>query len=85
MSTVTSPLNGGAKEPSGQEVDGILKRDEAKGGAVHSFDPEATPAEKAAAAGKARDQVKSIRKQGGEHGGTGESRSHQPTHPFNGR
>lgn len=40
---------------------------------MHSFDPEATPAEKAAAAGKARDQVKSIRKQGGEHGGTGES------------
>ena len=35
--------------------------DQAKGAAVHSFDPDATPKEKAAAAGKARDQLKDIR------------------------
>ena len=35
--------------------------DQAKGAAVHSFDPDASPNEKAAVAGKARDQLKDIR------------------------
>lgn len=38
-----------------------LLNDQAKGVAVHSFDPDASPQEKAAAAGKARDQLKDIR------------------------
>lgn len=40
---------------------GTLLDDQAKGVAVHSFDPDATPAEKAAVAGKARDQLKDVR------------------------
>lgn len=35
--------------------------DQTKGVAVHSFDPDASPEQKAAAAGKARDQLKDIR------------------------
>jgi hypothetical protein len=35
--------------------------DQAKGVAVHSFDPDATPEQKAATAGKARDQLKDVR------------------------
>lgn len=42
------------------EVDNILQHDADKGVAVHSFDPAASPAEKGAAAGKARDQLKSV-------------------------
>lgn len=62
--------NGGAREPTGPEViHGLLKKDEAKGAAVHSFDPDASPAEKAAVAGKARDQVKSITQIGPSDGG----------------
>jgi len=38
-----------------------FQNDQAKGVAVHSFDPDASPEEKAAAAGKARDQLKDIR------------------------
>lgn len=62
--------NGGAQEPTGAEVvHGILKKDEAKGAAVHSFDPDASPAEKAAAAGKARDQLTSVKQNGAGDGG----------------
>lgn len=62
--------NGGAQEPTGQEVvSGMLKRDEAKGAAVHSFDPDASPAEKAAAAGKARDQLTSVKQKDAADGG----------------
>jgi hypothetical protein len=42
------------------EVHDILKQDADKGVAVHSFDPAASPAEKGAVAGKARDQLKSV-------------------------
>jgi hypothetical protein len=43
---------------------GILQHDADKGRvAVHSFDPAASPAEKGAAAGKARDQLKSVKEQ----------------------
>ena len=38
-----------------------LLNDQTKGAAVHSFDPDATPQEKAAAAGKSRDKLKDIR------------------------
>jgi hypothetical protein len=42
--------------------------------AVHTFDPSASPAEKAAIAGKARDQVKSVNDQGpADAGARGES------------
>lgn len=62
----------GATQPSGREiVDGIKKKDEAKGATVHSFDPNASPAEKASAAGKARDQTQSIKQNGADKGGTG--------------
>ncbi|KAG6866873.1 hypothetical protein C0991_008810 [Blastosporella zonata] len=50
------------------EVNGLLKRDEDKGAAVHTFDPAASPEEKGAAAGKGRDKLKSINGNGG-HGG----------------
>ncbi|EPQ61056.1 tricalbin [Gloeophyllum trabeum ATCC 11539] len=43
------------------EVNDMVEKDAEKGRvAVHSFDPEAPPEEKAAAAGKARDQLKSV-------------------------
>lgn len=49
-----------------------LKHDAGKGRvAVHTFDPEASPAQKAAAAGKGKDQLKSVQQspeQGGERG-----------------
>lgn len=52
------PSNGQA------EVNNIMKQDADKGRvAVHSFDPAASPAEKGAAAGKARDQLKSAKTQ----------------------
>jgi hypothetical protein len=42
-------------------VDAIVKEDEAKRRvAVHTFDPDASPQQKGASAGKARDQVKSL-------------------------
>jgi len=39
----------------------MFRTDQDKGATVHSFDPDASPNEKAAAAGKARDQLKDIR------------------------
>ncbi|KDQ54885.1 hypothetical protein JAAARDRAFT_37997 [Jaapia argillacea MUCL 33604] len=43
------------------QVNGIVQRDAAQGSVpVHTFDPNSTPQEKAAAAGKARDQLKPI-------------------------
>lgn len=68
-------------EPSAQEVvNRIINQDEAKGMPVHSFDPNSTPAEKAAAAGKARDQLKSVKNRGpADGGGRGElSNLHLP-------
>jgi hypothetical protein len=66
----TKPTNGGAREPSPQEaVTGLVKKDEAKGMAVHTFDPKASPAEKAAVAGKGRDQIKSVKDRGLADGG----------------
>jgi hypothetical protein len=72
---ILNPPNGGAREPSPQEVVAVLvKEDESKGMAVHSFDPDASPAEKAAAVGKGRDQLKSLKDRGpGDGGPRGES------------
>jgi hypothetical protein len=47
--------NGSAQD----ELNGILQAESKGRVAVHKFDPDAPPAEKAAVAGKARDQVKS--------------------------
>lgn len=53
----------GALDPSSQaQLNGIQHQDEAKGAVVHSFNPDASPQEKAAAAGKARDQLQSVSK-----------------------
>lgn len=50
----------------------VLKQDATKGHvAVHTFDPEASPAQKAAAAGKGKDKLQSVQQspeQGGERG-----------------
>lgn len=65
----TKPQNG-ATQPSGQDViNRIINQDEAKGMPVHSFDPNASPAEKAASAGKTRDQLKSVKDRGPADGG----------------
>lgn len=51
------------------EANGIMQQDADKGRvAVHTFDPTATPAEKGAAAGKDRDQLKSANTQEGAGG-----------------
>ena len=42
------------------ELNGIVHDDEAKGVAVHSFNPDASPQEKAAVAAKSKDQIKPI-------------------------
>ena len=39
----------------------MFRTDQEKGAAVHTFDPDASPEEKAATVGKARDQLKDIR------------------------
>ncbi|KAJ6501679.1 C2 domain-containing protein [Mycena vitilis] len=52
--------NGGAQS----EVDAIMQNNNGRV-AVHTFDPEAKPSEKGAAAGKARDQLKSVKNDSG--------------------
>ncbi|RDB28789.1 Uncharacterized protein PYUK71.03c [Hypsizygus marmoreus] len=47
------------------QVNGIIQHDADKGATVHSFDAAASPAEKGAAAGKARSQLKSIKPEDG--------------------
>ncbi|KAJ7693677.1 C2 domain-containing protein [Mycena rosella] len=55
----------GLSTDSHQQADAIMK-DSANGRvAVHSFDPEASPSQKGAAAGKARDQLKSVKDDSG--------------------
>ena len=62
----------GATQPSGREIlDDIKKKDEVKGAIVHSFDPNTSPAEKALAAGQARDQLQSITQNGSDKPGIG--------------
>ncbi|KAF7437156.1 hypothetical protein PC9H_003992 [Pleurotus ostreatus] len=58
------PANGNANQQAA--VNGLLERDSNNGRvAVHQFDPDATPAEKAASAGKSRDKLKSANDQPG--------------------
>ena len=58
------------------QVNGIINEDRSKNRvAVHTFDPEAPPQEKGAAAGKARDQVKSVNQDQNGHGAKGLSLS----------
>lgn len=55
------------------QLNGLLQADAAKGRvAVHTFDPNASPQEKAAAAGQGRDQLKPITAEK-DTGGTGAS------------
>ncbi|KAG2756512.1 tricalbin [Suillus brevipes Sb2] len=65
--------NGGLQQPqetAETHVHDIMNHDASKGAIVHSFDPDATPQQKAAAAGGQRDQLKSIVPQDGSaHGG----------------
>ncbi|CAE6470842.1 unnamed protein product [Rhizoctonia solani] len=42
------------------EINGINREDASKGAVPHTFDPDMSPAEKAAAAGKGRDELKSL-------------------------
>jgi hypothetical protein len=42
------------------EINGINHEDASKGAIPHTFDPDMSPAEKAAAAGKGRDELKSL-------------------------
>jgi hypothetical protein len=44
------------------EINGIVQHDAEKGAKVHSFDPNASPAQKAAAAAKAKEQLKPVGK-----------------------
>jgi hypothetical protein len=64
-----------AADPSGEaQLNGIIQQDKQKESvAVHSFDPNATPEQKAAAAGKGRNQIESASDNG--PGGKGESGS----------
>lgn len=55
-----------------RQVNGLVQKDQQKNSvAVHSFDPNASPAEKAAAAGKGRDQLKSVKTEEPNAGGKG--------------
>lgn len=72
MATNT-PSNGGVKQPQETAetlIHDITNHDASKGAIVHSFDPDAPPQQKAAAAGSQHDQLKSIIQQDGStHGG----------------
>lgn len=69
MPTV-APVDG-APADAQAELNGLLQADAAKGRvAVHTFDPNATPQEKAAAAGKGSERLKSAGADKGA-GGTG--------------
>jgi len=61
----TIHANGSAPPPppdAQAQVNGIVNDDEAKGRvAVHTFDPESSPQDKAAAAGKGSDQLNNIK------------------------
>ena len=46
-----------------RQLQSYLNENEAKGAPVHSFNPDASPQEKAAIAGKAQSQLQSVRQQ----------------------
>ena len=52
---------------NGSGVEDQLKQDASKGRvAVHTFDPDASPAQKAAAAGKGKEQLKGVQRKSEE-------------------
>jgi len=57
MATDTS---NGSQQNANAELHNILEHDASKGAAVHIFDPDASPQQKAAAAGKQSGQLKSV-------------------------
>ena len=74
-SSLQASSNGVSMDQQAQ-LNGIVQQDAAKGRvAVHTFNPDATPQEKAAAAGKSRDQVKSNTNRDDSAGGKGEPQS----------
>lgn len=66
--------NGGIATDPQQQINGIIANDANKQSvAVHTFDPDATPEQKAASAGKGSSQIKSVAEKGDDAGGKGES------------
>ncbi|KAG8709183.1 hypothetical protein FRC08_018492 [Ceratobasidium sp. 394] len=63
MSAPTAKDMAAASTLAHAELNGIQKQDAAKGAVVHTFDPNMSPAEKAAAAGKARTELQSNKAQ----------------------
>lgn len=64
----------GAPPDAQAQLNGLLQADASKGGvAVHTFDPNSSPQEKAAAAGKGREQVSKVGGKDESAGGTGAS------------
>ena len=55
-----------------KQLNGITETDANKGATVHTFDPDASPQAKAAAAGQGKDQLESITNAGNGEGGKGE-------------
>jgi hypothetical protein len=71
MSAATNG-NGVPQQDAQVQLNGLVQADAEKNRvAVHSFDPNASPAEKAAAAGKGRDAVKSVKAENGKANATG--------------
>lgn len=65
--------NGGIATNPQQQLNGILNQDREKQSvAVHTFNPDSTPEQKAASAGKGSNQLKSVQDKGDESGGKGE-------------
>ena len=63
MATTVPPSAAGAATNAQQQVNGLVQQDREKNRvAVHTFDPNSTPEQKAAAAGKGSDQLKSAKK-----------------------
>jgi len=73
MATVNNvPANAAATPDAQAQVNGIVKHDQDKNRvAVHTFNPDATPEQKAAAAGKGSGQLKSAKQVDQVAGGKG--------------
>jgi hypothetical protein len=64
----TNPSNGSGQHPdesADAQLHDIMNHDASKGAIVHSFDPDASPQQKAATAGNQRHQLKSVTQQDG--------------------
>lgn len=58
----TNPSNGSVRENANAQLHNIVNHDASKGATVHSFDPDASPQQKATAVGKQRDKLESATK-----------------------